>query len=81
LDERNYIELVMLHGCHVCGGIDRKARISICPGCLARWLKMDEQHFLPFVDNGPAEARVPHAAAAVAPRCLVPCIASPVQIN
>lgn len=35
---------------HPFGRIDNKAWIEICPSCDARWLKMDEQHSLPFLD-------------------------------
>lgn len=36
---------------HPFGKIDSKAWIRICPSCHASWLKMDEQHSLPFVDD------------------------------
>jgi hypothetical protein len=35
---------------HPFGKIDRKAWIAICPSCHAGWLKIDEQHSLPFLD-------------------------------
>lgn len=35
---------------HPFGKIDSKAWVEICPACHAGWLKMDQQHSLPFVD-------------------------------
>jgi hypothetical protein len=35
---------------HPFGPIGRKAWVEICPSCHVRWLKMDEQHSLPFLD-------------------------------
>lgn len=37
---------------HPFGKIDRKKWINVCAVCHVGWLKMDEQHSLPFVDSG-----------------------------